>query len=48
MAQTGNECQGFPMTMGDTGDQPFSSFCPSAQAGHFSVQAGFINEDDLA
>ena len=48
MAQAGNERQGFPMTMGNAGDQPFSSFCPSAKAGHFGIKAGFVNKDNFA
>lgn len=48
MAQAGNESQGFPVAMGNTGDQPLASFCPSSKTSHFGVQSGFVNEHDLA
>ena len=48
MAKAGDEGQGFPVAMGNAGDQPLASFCPPSKARHFSVQAGFVDEDDLA
>lgn len=48
VAKAGNESQGFPVAVGNRGDQPQALFCPSSKARHFGVQAGFVDEDDLA